>query len=151
MAPASQPPPLRLVRILPAPPEEVFEAWTSPQSLAQWMCPDPIRETVAELDVRVGGQFRIVMRTDTHEVVHTGQYREITPPRRLVFTWMSSHTRGRETLVTIELSAREPDETELVLTHEGLPDVEAAESHQRGWTQIVEKLVGRLRDERRHA
>src|SRR5262249_45040096 len=57
MAPSSPPPPLRLVRVFPARPAEVFEAWTDPQSLAQWMCPGAIRETVAELDVRVGGRF----------------------------------------------------------------------------------------------
>jgi uncharacterized protein YndB with AHSA1/START domain len=113
------------------------------------MCPGAIRETVAELDVRVGGRFRIVMRTDVYEVVHTGQYREITPPRRLVFTWSSSSTRGRETLVTVELSPRESEETELVLTQESLPDAEAFDAHQRGWTQILEKLASRLRNERR--
>jgi uncharacterized protein YndB with AHSA1/START domain len=149
--PTASPPPLRLVRVLPARPEEVFEAWTDPHSLAQWMSPGAVRETLAELDVRVGGRFRIVMRTDAYEVVHTGQYREVTPPRRLVFTWVSSNTRDRETLVTVELSPHGSDATELVLTQEALPDVEAFDAHRGGWARILEKLAGHLRKEDRHA
>ncbi len=83
------------------------------------------------------------MRGAQGDVEHTGQYREIRRPERLVFTWISSHTAGRETLVTIELRAQGRN-TELTLTHEGLPDDEAQRRHQAGWTSIVEKLAALL-------
>jgi uncharacterized protein YndB with AHSA1/START domain len=49
---------IRLVRVLPAPPEEVFDAWTDPESIREWMCPGAIYETAATLDVRVNGAPR---------------------------------------------------------------------------------------------
>ncbi|ETX05305.1 SRPBCC family protein [Candidatus Entotheonella palauensis] len=130
---------LRLVRWLPATPEAVFAAWTNADSLQTWMCPDPVHKTTAELDVRVGGCFRIVMCHGEHETVHTGVYREIQPPERLVFTWVSTTIRHHTTLVTVEL--RPLDEgTELILTHEGFPDVDAATQHDNGWQSIAAKL-----------
>lgn len=71
------PPVLRLVRELPASPEEVFDAWTDPLSIRVWMCPGRVEESVAALDVRVGGRFRIVMREVGTEHVHTGEYVEV--------------------------------------------------------------------------
>lgn len=151
MTAGAKQPPLRIVRILPAPPEEVFEAWTNTQSLKQWMCPGSTTVPTAELDVRVGGQFRIVMRDQGGDYIHTGEYREIDAPNRLVFTWVSATTRGRPTLVTIEFRAHGAEETEMVLTHEQLPDEDSFSKHQRGWGQIATKLATYLRKEDRHA
>lgn len=143
------PPTIRLVRLLSAPPEDVFDAWADPAGMKQWMCPGSISEASAELDVRVGGRFRIAMRGTTGEHVHTGEYREVERPRRLVFTWVSSGTRGRETLVTIELRPRGTDQTELSLTHELMPDDDAAARHRGGWGDILAKLDANLAHARR--
>jgi uncharacterized protein YndB with AHSA1/START domain len=131
---------IRLHRLLPASPQEVFDAWTDPESLQQWLCPGTVSVTHVELDVRVGGHFRIVMREATKDLVHTGEYREIAPPQRLVFTWRSSGTYDQETLVTIELHSR-GNKTELVLTHERFPDASSAGKHKDGWQDIVRKLA----------
>ena len=136
-------PVVRLRRLLPASPQEVFDAWTDPESLRQWFCPGTVSLASVELDVRVGGQFRIVMRDETKDLSHTGTYREIAPPRRLVFTWRSSATYDQETLVTIELHPK-GNETELVLTHERLPDTVAAGRHEGGWQDAVRKLAAYL-------
>jgi uncharacterized protein YndB with AHSA1/START domain len=138
---------IRLQRLLPASPQEVFEAWTDPESLRQWFCPGTVSLTSVELDARVGGHFRIVMRDETKDLVHSGEYREITPPRRLVFTWRSSGTYDQETLVTVELHPR-GSKTELVLTHERLPDANAAGKHEDGWRSIVEKLAHQFSGEK---
>lgn len=130
---------LRLVRLLPATPAEVFAAWTDADSLKAWMCPGLNHVPTADLDVRVGGHFRIVMRHGDNETVHTGVYREICPPERLVFTWSSTLTKGETTLVTVELHPQ-GDTTELVLTHENLPDAEAAAQYGGGWQSIMAKL-----------
>lgn len=131
---------VRLQRLLPASPQEVFDAWTDPESLEQWLCPGTVSLTRVELDVRVGGHFRIVMRDATKDLVHTGEYREITPPHRLVFTWCSNGTYNQETLVTVELHPR-GNKTELVLTHERLPDASSAGKHEDGWQDVVRKLA----------
>ncbi len=131
---------LRIERWLPAPPEAVFSAWTNADSLQAWMCPGTVHTTIEELDVRVGGCFRIVMQHCDGETVHTGVYREIQPPERLVFTWVSTITHGQTTLVTVELRPRDHG-TDLILTHEAFPDVESATLHDNGWQSIVAKLV----------
>jgi len=133
-------PMIRLQRLFPASPQEVFNAWIDPESLRQWFSPGTISLASVELDVRVGGHFRIVMRDETKDLVHAGTYREIDPPQRLVFTWQSSGTYDQETLVTVQLHPR-GNKTELVLTHERLPDASSAGKHEEGWQDIFRKLA----------
>lgn len=135
-----QRPVVRIHRLMPATPREVFDAWTNPDCMQEWMCPGSTSLASVQLDVRIGGSFRIVMRDETGDVVHTGEYREIRPPERLVFTWRSPNTYNKDTLVTVELHPK-GKKTELVLTHELLPDAVVAGTHEHGWRSIVEKLA----------
>ena len=137
-------PPLRIVRVLPGSPEEVFDAWTDPESLAVWMAPGSVRRSVVEADARKGGRFRVVMKGPDREHEHTGEYLVVDRPRRLVFTWSSQATQGRRTTVSVELRPHGRGETELTLTHEGLPDDAAEASHRSGWGDIVQKLGAEL-------
>lgn len=137
-------PVVRIRRLLPASPEQVFQAWTDEESLRQWM--SPYGEARATIDLRVGGCFRIVMLGEGVELEHTGEYREIVPPRRLVFTWRSEFTDRQATVVTVVLRP-EGDQTELVLTHELLPDEEAG-PHEFGWGKIVDNLQAHLEAQR---
>ena len=57
----------------------------------------------ADVDLRVGGRFRIVMRDRDTEIDHTGRYLVVEPPTRLVFTWVSAFTGPEPSLVTIDL------------------------------------------------
>lgn len=131
-------------RIIPAPREDVFAAWLDPESIRYWMCPGETLEAEAQIDPRVGGSFRITMKHRAWTADHTGQYRVIEPPSKLVFTWISNSTDSLPTLVTVEFLAR-GDQCELVLTHERLPSPEALRSHEGGWRQIVDKLAEHLR------
>ena len=133
-------PVLRIVRTLPASPEEIFDAWTDPASVRVWMCPGAVEETIASLDVRVGGQFKLVMRERDREHVHTGEYLEVERPRRLAFSWVSVATLGQVTRVVITLRRLAARRTELVLEHSLLPSDDARRSHEGGWSQIVDKL-----------
>lgn len=137
--------PVRVVveRVLPASPEEVYEAWTTPETLRRFMCPHPFTTATVEADVRVGGRFHIVMHDVDRDIEHRGEYRVLEPGRRLAFTWASPATGWEPTLVTIELSPHE-DGTRLVLVHEGLDTDDVRDRHRRGWTSIVEKLAGQL-------
>ena len=139
-------PVLEIVRILPAPPADVFAAWTDPASLAVWMRPSTVHLSEATLDLRVGGRFRIVMHNPapSRPVVHEGEYLVIEPPTRLVFTWSSVNTNDQPTRVTVALAPYGRDATRLTLTHEALPDADAFGKHERGWETIVTKLAERL-------
>jgi uncharacterized protein YndB with AHSA1/START domain len=109
--------------------------------LKQWMAPDATtRVSTAEIDLRVGGRYRIVMTStgrEDHDV--RGVYREIVPKKKLVYTWAWKSTPERESLVTIELRSAAGG-TELTLRHEQFADEEARDKHQHGWTGCLASL-----------
>src|SRR5438874_2713282 len=117
-------------RRLPGSPARAFAAWTEPRLLASWM--SPFGSAEAEVDLRVGGAFSIVMRGPGQEIRHTGTYLEVQPPNRLVFSWVSPYTGPEPSRVSVTLVASGADETELTLVHDRLP-AEQVESHQGGW------------------
>jgi len=127
-------------REMAVPRERVFEAWLDSESLAHWMRPGDFTRATVTVDPRVGGGFRIVMqgRPDGGDHEHRGEYLRIEPPSLLSFTWISSATDHRPTIVTIEFHERGAG-TELVLTHRQLPP-KAVEGHRKGWTDIVQLL-----------
>jgi uncharacterized protein YndB with AHSA1/START domain len=127
-------------REIAAPAEGLFDAWLDAQSLGSWLKPSGIRETRAETDPRVGGTFRIVMVDDESSIVHTGTYREIDRPRRLVFTWSSPATRFRDSIVTVTFEPSSNSSTMVEIHQVGLPDEEARASHHGGWSDILREL-----------
>jgi uncharacterized protein YndB with AHSA1/START domain len=122
-------------RTINATADELFDAWLDPQAMAQWMRPGSIQTTTASVDARVGGRYEIVMRSATETYPHTGVYRVIDRPRRLVFSWCSRGTEQRESLVTVDFVARGAG-TEVVVTHQQLPEGAMA-SHAEGWTSAL--------------
>ena len=131
---------LTVRREIAASAEDLFDAWLDAESLSAWMKPRNIRETHAETDPREGGSFRIVMvRDDEDSVVHTGMYRVIDRPRRLVFTWVSPHTDFRDSVVTVTF---EPSgaSTVVQIHHVGLPSAAEQAGHLDGWTSALEVL-----------
>jgi uncharacterized protein YndB with AHSA1/START domain len=135
-------PSLTLERFYPVAPEKVWRAWTDPQALSRWFGPGgPQPVALAELDVRVGGRFRVLFggaAGTEHEV--QGVYREVVPSRRLVFTWTWPRTTPeRESLVTIEFR-KAGRGTELHFTHAQHFDEQVRDGHQRGWRESFLKL-----------
>ena len=133
---------LAFSRTYPVAPEKVWRAWTDPEALKRWFGPGPGEPvSVAEVDLRVGGRYRIVFggpRGTEHEVA--GVYKEVEENRRLVFTWCWPNTTPeRVSLVRIELRPV-PGGTELVFRHDRFYDEAAAEGHKRGWTATFAKL-----------
>jgi len=134
---------LTLTRILNAPRERVFAAWTDPAQLAKWFMPAPGFTTTATNELRRGGSYTLSMR-NPEGVLHaaTGKYMEIVPPERLVFTWTSvqNPALATDTLVTIQL--RDLDgKTELTLVHTQLPTQDSAQRHQGGWNGCLNHCV----------
>ena len=142
---AADPDALRLERTFNAPPQAVFDVWTSAEMLRRWWPAGPDWETpVAEIDVRVGGRLRLVMRSpDGEEFGGTGEYLEINPPERLVFTWTwdgHEQHQGRH-LVEVEFEERDNGMTTVVLTNRGVGDEEAKRSHREGWEASFDNLA----------
>lgn len=137
-------PSLMLSRRIKAPPSEVYAAWTQPDRLARWWGPEGSEVGTADLDVRVGGRFRIRFSTpdgENHGV--GGAYREVVAGARLVFDWAWQSTPERVSLVTLRF-APDGDGTLFTLIHEQLFDERARAGHERGWTVSLERLVAHL-------
>jgi uncharacterized protein YndB with AHSA1/START domain len=133
---------ITLDRTILARPEDVFDAWTRPEHLRRWACPEGATIEDARVDLRVGGRFHIKMRGQEGETYTAfGAYRSVQPPRRLVYTWdweEQEHQVG-ETLVEVEFRDHDGG-TRVVLTHSGFPSQEAAGGHEQGWTSCFDKL-----------
>lgn len=131
---------LTVRREIAASAEVLFDAWLDADSLGTWLRPDGIRETRAETDPREGGEFRIVMVQDEAELLHSGMYREIDRPRRLVFTWSSHATKFRDSLVTVTFEPSSEGSTVVEIHQVGLPDEESRASHDAGWSGCLRGL-----------
>ena len=95
---------LTITRTFAAPREKVFKAWTDPQELKKWWAAGPGFTTpFAEVDLRVGGRYRLAMKPPDQDVVRVvgGVYREVRPPERLIYTWAWEGSGGPETVVTV--------------------------------------------------
>lgn len=131
---------LQVTRVLPAPVDRVFAAWTDAQTLRQFITPGNPGHADVECDVRVGGKFRIDMHGKDGKIFHhEGEYLEVLPPKRLKFTWISAATNQRATVVTIDFKPL-GEKTEITLVHESLDSMKNVEGHTTGWTAILEQL-----------
>ena len=98
----------------------------------------------AEVDLRVGGRYRIRMKSPDGETFNAvGEYLEIDRPNRLVYTWGWEETGNNdyETRVTVEFFGRN-GATEVVLTHEFFPEADLAAKHNEGWMNCLNRLEG---------
>jgi uncharacterized protein YndB with AHSA1/START domain len=133
---------LRLHRELPAPRAVVFGACVEADDLAQWWGPHGFTTPHIELDLRVGGGYRFGMQPPDGELFHlSGEFREIEPPARLVYTfrWEEPDPDDRETVVTMSLSDR-GESTEVVVVQSGFATEARRALHVDGWTDSLDRL-----------
>lgn len=134
---------LEIRRIINAPPDRVYAAWTDPAELQRWFGPEEVRTIKIAADVRVGGKYRWdLVKKDGEEMSVFGEYRELVPEKKIVFTWKWDDDdvwENRNSLVTVELSNREAG-TELLLKHEQLPSEESRDRHNEGWNSVLDRL-----------
>jgi uncharacterized protein YndB with AHSA1/START domain len=132
---------LHIERAFQAPVQRVFDAWTSEEVMRRWFYGQRGWETpVAEVDLRLGGAVRVVMRDPQKGAEHGGggHYTEIDPPIRLAFTW-SWDDDSRETLIEVDFEEAE-GVTTVHFTHSGLRDEESVRNHEDGWTTCFDNL-----------
>jgi len=134
-------PTLEVRRTIRAPQQRVFDAWTQAAQLKAWHAPGPLTVSLAEIDLRPGGSYRIHMRApDGNEHRVTGVYREVDPPNKVVYTWgWEGEHVVKDSVVTVEFLER-GDATEVVLTHAGIFDDTERANHEQGWTAIMDKF-----------
>jgi uncharacterized protein YndB with AHSA1/START domain len=130
---------IRIARRFEASAERVFDAWIDPRKASKWLFTSPTSETNStEIDARVGGKWTITDRRDGTDYVGLGEYLEIDPPRRLVFTFGMPQFSPQFTRVVVEIV---PDGQGCILTvtQEGVPR-EHAKGMEEGWEKLFDSL-----------
>ena len=135
---------LVVTRVFDAPRPLVYAAWTEPDRLTRWWGPRGFTVVFSEVDARVGGAWRVRMRSpEGDEHTSGGVYREITPPERLVFThaWEGCEDGepGHETLVTITF-AEDAGKTRMTFRQAVFATSSSRDSHEEGWSSAFEVL-----------
>jgi uncharacterized protein YndB with AHSA1/START domain len=119
--------------------ETIFAAWTSAESLRRWWGPEGVACADVELDVRVGGSYRIGNAMPDGTVTWiTGVFERIDPPRELSFTWRVDG--GGEVRVIVKLTP-DGEETEVVVVHQRIVDAATRAGHERGWDGCLAGLT----------
>ena len=135
---------IELQRRFRASPERIFRAWTQPVALREWWCPAGWVAGEIDIDLRVGGAYRIAMAragSPGARVLVGGRFLEVRPPERLVYTWRWEGALANmpETLVTLELHGVE-NETLLTLHHDNFTDLGLRQQHRSGWMAACDRL-----------
>ncbi|MEX0807443.1 MAG: SRPBCC domain-containing protein [Dongiaceae bacterium] len=126
---------LKIIRNVAAPRDEVWRAFTVRDCYAAWMGPENFKVERCELDLRSGGRYRLFLRSNEgEEHVASGEFQEIIPNERLVFTWgwETEGRRGTETTVTIEFRDHAKG-TQIKLTQSVFETLESRDEHAEGW------------------
>ena len=146
---------LAFSRVLAYPREEVFEAFVDPAAVRAWWGPEEWVTTEVEMDPRVGGRYRFGIRHPDGSVLFAhGEYREVTPPERLAFTyvwegvgtfnqWQPGEMIDLVTLVTLDFVAL-AGATEIRVRQVGLPSEKQCADHFEGWSSTLTSLESYL-------
>jgi uncharacterized protein YndB with AHSA1/START domain len=133
---------LLITRTFDAPASLLFALWSKPEHMKRWMGPGGFDCPEAEIDFRVGGAYRGMIRSaETGESRFGGVYREIVPNKRLVFTFAWNNTgpsAGAETLITITF-AEQNGKTTQTFHQTPFLNVEARDRHIGGWSSSFDK------------
>jgi uncharacterized protein YndB with AHSA1/START domain len=139
---------LVLTRLIDAPRDKVFRAWTDPTALKQWFAPRPWSTPEAELDVRAGGSNRVVMRDpDGNDHPYYGVYLEVIPNRKLVITdaYTTAWEPSQKPFMTVILTFEDEGGKTRYTARARHWTVEDRENHEKmgfheGWSQCAAQL-----------
>jgi uncharacterized protein YndB with AHSA1/START domain len=138
-------PVLEVVRIFDASRRDVWNAWTDPEALKQWWGPRGSTIPDFTLELRPGGSWRACLRSaDGEEHWARGIYQDVSPPRRLEYTWIWENGDNQEMLASVgfeELGYK----TRVTLFQSDFENPEDCDEHREGWTQSLDRLASYLR------
>jgi uncharacterized protein YndB with AHSA1/START domain len=127
-------------RVIAGARDRVFAAWTRPELLRQWWGPTGVRCIAAEIDLRVGGVYRIGNEMPDGSVVWiSGEFELVDAPTQLVYSW----TIGDEpsSRVSVRFTALDERSTEVVVDHDRVHSRDARDGHERGWIGCLDGLA----------
>jgi uncharacterized protein YndB with AHSA1/START domain len=132
---------VRIERTFDASAEEVFDAWTSPEVIERWFRPARgWRKPSAEVDLRVGGTVRVVMRDPSGAPVEaSGEYTEIERPNRLAFTWTFDDDPSNQQLIEIEFTERD-GATTVVFVNSNISEKKRRDEQYDGWRTCIDNM-----------
>jgi uncharacterized protein YndB with AHSA1/START domain len=132
---------VRIERTFVASAEEVFDAWTSAEVMRRWFHVAPDWDTPeAEVDLRVGGTVRVVMRRpDGTEFGAQGEYTVIDRPHRLMMTWTFNDDPSNEQLIELSFS-ESAGSTTVLMVNSGISTDERRDAQDEGWHGCFDEL-----------
>lgn len=133
---------LSITRAIAAPPQDAFDAWTTPEQMVKWACPDPTAPVVVDADVRPGGAFEIRMDVGGGSVTAFGTYREVERPNRVVYTWdwrEEAQAMKTDTVVTVEFGETDGG-CDVWVRQDGFPTRDARDGHTVGWGLCLDRF-----------
>jgi uncharacterized protein YndB with AHSA1/START domain len=135
---------IRVRKLVPAPKERVFRAWTDPSEVKRWWnIGEGWKTSFVDMDLRVGGRFKVGNQPAAGDVLLiTGEFLVVQPPDKLVYTWRFEAPKPEDSVVTVEFRGL-GDETEVFLTHEH-SSKEMGPSAVAGWNSALQSLASLL-------
>jgi uncharacterized protein YndB with AHSA1/START domain len=132
---------VRIERTFAASVEDVFDAWTSPEVMRRWFhCFPDWATPEADVDLRVGGKVRVVMRRpDGTEVEARGEYTLIDRPRRLVMNWTFDDEPSNEQLIELSFS-ESGGSTTVRMVNSGISTDGRRNAQDEGWRGCLDEL-----------
>jgi uncharacterized protein YndB with AHSA1/START domain len=132
---------VRIERTFAASAEEVFDAWTSPEVMRRWFhCGPDWGTPEAEVDLRVGGTVRVVMRKpDGSDAKARGVYTLIERPHRLVMTWTFDDDPSNEQLIELFFS-ESAGSTTVLMVNSGISTDQRRDAQDAGWRGCLDQL-----------
>jgi uncharacterized protein YndB with AHSA1/START domain len=128
-----------------ATPERLFSAWTEPEQLRKWWGPEGVACVDPEVDLRVGGHYRIGNQLPDRRILWiVGEFEVVEPPRRLTYTWRLEGISEASERVSVHFEAH-GDATEVIVTHEKIANESLRDQHRQGWQGCLDGLAEYLR------
>jgi uncharacterized protein YndB with AHSA1/START domain len=123
--------------------EALFDAWTEPERLMKWWGPQSVVCIAAEVDLRVGGRYRIANQFPDGKILWiAGAFETIERPHKLVYTWAIEPAAGASERVTVVFVPRgEGGDSEVIVTHERIANAAARDMHEQGWRGCLDGLA----------
>lgn len=132
---------LKVRRSIPATAERLFEAWTQPKYLKKWWGPENAICHEAEIDLRVGGHYRIGNQFADGKIIWiSGTFEEIVFPYKLVYSWRVEPNPSSQERVTVCFEPGE-GQTEVIVLHERIETETILKAHEAGWHHCLVGLV----------
>ena len=132
--------PLIVRRTIRAPIERVFAAWITPELLRKWWGPKQVTCIAAEVDLRVGGRYRLGNQFPDGSVVWiAGEFEVVDPPRELVYTWRMGDAETSERVI-VRFAAQD-GATEVTIVHERIASAASRDAHEAGWQGCLDGLA----------